>query len=191
MKFGYARVSTEEQNLDLQIDALTAAGAERIFEDHGISGAAVIKPSFLEMMALTRPGDEIIVWRLDRLSRRLIDLITELQKFEDAGVSFRSVKENIETTSPAGRLFFHMIGAFAEFEREVALERTEAGLAAARRSGKKFGRPSQIKDEQWDIAKTLMQGPTPMNGAQIARMLGISKQAVHRRIKNEREALEA
>jgi|TARA_R110000787_G_scaffold286368_5_gene404447 DNA invertase Pin-like site-specific DNA recombinase len=188
MKFGYARVSTDEQNLALQIDALKDAGAERIFEDRGVSGAAVLKPAYCEMLKLARPGDEIMVWRLDRLSRSLMTLITELQMLGELQLGFRSLNEQIETVTPAGRLFFHMVGAFAQFERDVIRERTRAGLESARRAGKKLGRPPVISDEQWRQVKTLMEPPTNMSGAAVAKVLGVTRQAVHLRLKEERNS---
>jgi len=186
VKLGYARVSTDEQNMRLQIDALIAAGAERIFEDKGVSGAVVIKPAYCEMLEIARPGDEIIVWRMDRLSRSMLTLITELQMLEQRGLSFRSLSEQIETVTPAGRLFFHMVGAFAQFERDVIRERTQAGLAAAVRAGVKLGRPPSISDSQWKQAKALMTSPTNMGAAAVANLLGVSRQAVYNRLKAER-----
>jgi len=147
MKIGYARVSTGEQNLALQIDALRAAGAERIFEDKGVSGSTVFKPAYGDMLRHARAGDEIMVWRLDRLGRSLPGLIIELEMLGSLGVGFRSLTEQIETVTPAGRLFFHMVGAFAQFERDVIRERTNAGIQAARRAGKKLGRPVSINED--------------------------------------------
>jgi DNA invertase Pin-like site-specific DNA recombinase len=193
MKIGYARVSTGEQNLSLQIDALKAAGAERIFEDKGVSGATVFKPAYVEMLQMVRPGDEIIVWRLDRLSRSLMTLITELQMIASLGVGFRSVTENIETVTPAGQLFFHIIGAFAQFERDIIRERTRAGLDSARRAGKRLGRPPAISDAQWKQATELLQPPHSMGVSAVASLLGISRQAVHKRLKTmqPKEAVDA
>lgn len=187
MKLGYARVSTGDQNLSLQIDALRAAGVEDryIYQDHGISGSAVFKPAYADMLRAARPGDEIIVWRMDRLSRSLITLITELQLLGSLNVGFRSVTENIETVTPAGQLFFHMVGAFAQFERDVIRERTQAGLEAARRAGKKLGRPKLINDERWSQAKSLMAPPHNMKASAVAELLGVTRQAVSKRLKSE------
>jgi DNA invertase Pin-like site-specific DNA recombinase len=185
VKLGYARVSTGEQNLALQIDALHAAGAERIFEDKGISGATVFKPAYAELLQMARPGDEIIVWRLDRLSRSLMTLITELSMLDDLKLGFRSVTENIETVTPAGQLFFHIIGAFAQFERDVIRERTVAGLDAARRAGKRLGRPPTITDEQWHQATKLMEPPHNMAVQAIADLLNVSRQAIYKRRKGQ------
>lgn len=185
MKIGYARVSTGEQNLALQRDALKSAGCDKIFEDQGVSGSAVFKPAYGEALRYARPGDEIVVWRMDRLSRSLLALITELQMLKECGFGFRSLTEQIETVTPAGQLFFHIVGAFAQFERDVIRERTREGLAAARRAGKKLGRPPLITDEQWKVARSLMTGPDPKGPADVARLLGVSRQAVYKRIKAE------
>ncbi|NMN07530.1 MULTISPECIES: recombinase family protein [unclassified Novosphingobium] len=185
MKIGYARVSTGEQNLALQRDALRAAGCEKIYEDHGVSGSAVIKPQYDEALRAARAGDEVIVWRLDRLSRSLLALIAELQQLSQLGLGFRSLTEQIETVTPAGQLFFHIVGAFAQFERDVIRERTRAGLESARRVGKRLGRPPAVSDEQWQAVRKLMRADPPLSPAQAAKLLGISRQAVHKRLKAE------
>ncbi|RKF17744.1 recombinase family protein [Altericroceibacterium spongiae] len=188
MKIGYARVSTDEQNLRMQIDALEAAGAEKIFEDRGISGSAVIKPALRECLEFARDGDELVVWRLDRLSRSLKELIELADALGQRNLAFRSLHEQIETVSPAGRLFFHIVGALAEFEREIIRARTRDGMNAARRAGKRLGRPPTISDEQWTEAKALMSGSDPKKPAEVARLLGVSRQAVSKRLKADREA---
>lgn len=188
MKLGYARVSTSEQNLALQIDALRNAGAERIFEDKGISGSMVLKPAYGDMLRQARAGDEIMVWRLDRLGRSLPALIAELELLAGLDVGFRSLTEQIETVTPAGRLFFHMVGAFAQFERDVIRDRTNAGLQSARRAGKKLGRPATIGEEQWVQAKTLMGQPTGMSAAAVAKLLGVSRQAIYKRLDKDKAA---
>jgi hypothetical protein len=188
MKLGYARVSTGEQNLALQIDALRAAGAERIFEDKGVSGSAVFKPAYTDLLRAARAGDEVIVWRLDRLSRSLITLITELRLLGEIRVGFRSITEQIETVTPAGQLFFHMVGAFAQFERDVIRERTNAGLQAARRAGKKLGRPPAINDAQWNQAKSLLTEPHNMSVVAVAGLLNVTRQAIYKRLSAEKQA---
>lgn len=185
MKLGYARVSTGEQNLTLQTDALRSAGAERIYEDKGVSGSTVLKPAYAELLRQARPGDEIMVWRLDRLGRSLTSLITELELLASIDVGFRSLTEQIETVTPAGRLFFHVVGAFAQFERDVIRDRTNAGLQAARRKGVKLGRPPVIKDVQWKEAVILMAAPTNWSVAKVARFLDVSRQAIYKRLKAE------
>ncbi|SLK11884.1 recombinase family protein [Novosphingobium mathurense] len=129
MKLGYARTSTGEDSLTVQLEALRAAGAVRIWEDHGISGSAVIKPAYMEMCAYAHPGDEIIVWRLDRLSRSLITLVSELQELGERQVEFQSLCEGIDTTAPYGRAFFHTVSAFTTFGHDVQRERAESWLA--------------------------------------------------------------
>lgn len=185
MKLGYARVSTGEQNLRMQIDALKSAGVERIFEDKGVSGAAVLKPAYGEMLKMARPGDEIVVWRMDRMSRSLLALITELQMLKRLDLSFRSLSEQIDTATPAGQLFFHMVGAFAQFELDVTRERTRAGLDAARRDGVKLGRPSALSASQWKQVVELLGPPSNMSVASVANLLGVSRQTIYNRIKAE------
>lgn len=188
VKIGYARVSTVEQNLAMQIRALKEAGAKRIFTDRGISGAAVIKPGYIEAVSFAREGDEIIVWRLDRLSRSLRDLIDELQALEKRNLSFASITEKIETVTPAGRLLFHVIGALAEFERDIIRARTEEGITAARAAGKKLGRPPSISDEQWIEIKALLNASPPLSPAKAAKLLGVTRQAIHQRLAKEAKA---
>lgn len=188
MKIGYARVSTDEQNLRMQLDALEAFGVEKIFEDRGVSGSAVIKPALRECLEFAREGDELVVWRLDRLSRSLKELIELADALGQRNLAFRSLHEQIETVSPAGRLFFHIVGALAEFEREIIRARTREGMAAARRAGKRLGRPPAISDEQWREAKALMSGPKPKKAAEVGRLLGVTRQAISKRLKADREA---
>jgi len=129
---GYARVSSMEQNLDLQILALKAAGCSRIFTDHGLSGADFQRPGLRKALRQLKEGDMFTVWRLDRLGRSLIDLISTVNGFSKRGCEFRSLTENIDTSTSGGRLLFHVMGAMAEFERSIISERTKAGMQAAR-----------------------------------------------------------
>ena len=191
MKLGYARVSTGEQNLSLQTDALRSAGAERIYEDKGVSGSTVLKPAYADLLRHARAGDEIMVWRLDRLGRSLPSLITELELLASINVGVRSLTEQIETVTPAGRLFFHVVGAFAQFERDVIKDRTNAGLQAARRKGVKLGRPPVITDIQWKEAVILMAKPTNWSVAKVASFLNVSRQAVYKRLKADKGLLSA
>ncbi len=147
-QLGYARVSTEEQNLDLQLAALSAAGCMQIFTDHGISGTAQERPGLLALLNFAQPGDTLVVWRLDRLGRflgHLIQLMTDLQHH---GVEFQSLNEAIDTRTPTGRFMFHMIAALAEFERALIAERTRAGMSAARQRGRQIGRPRALTPDQ-------------------------------------------
>lgn len=141
MKIGYARVSTDDQRMDLQRDALTAAGCEKVFTDTA-SGAKAARPGLDEALSYARKGDVLVVWRLDRLGRSLPELVKIVGELEAAGIGFESVTERIETSSAAGRLVFHVFAALAEFERRLIVERTHAGLAAARARGRKGGRPA-------------------------------------------------
>lgn len=157
MNIGYARVSTDEQSLGLQIDALTNAGCHVIFTDQGLSGADFCRPGLDTALDKACPGDVLIVWRLDRLGRslgKLIDLINHLAR---RNVNFVSLTESINTTSSGGRLVFHMMGALAEFERSLISERTRAGLEAARARGKQIGRRRSLTPDQCNHARTLLQ----------------------------------
>lgn len=141
MKIGYARVSTDVQRIDLQLDALKQAGCDRIFTDHGISGASNDRPGLQQAMDILQKGDTLIVWRLDRLGRSLVNLVEHVSVLGKQGVEFRSLTESIDTGSSGGKLLFHMIAALAEFERSLISERTKAGMAAAKLRGQHVGRP--------------------------------------------------
>jgi DNA invertase Pin-like site-specific DNA recombinase len=143
MQIGYARVSTEDQNLALQHDALQAAGCERVFDDTA-SGAKANRPGLERAVEQLRDGDTLVVWRLDRLGRSLKDLITKAEELKEMGVGLKSLQESIDTTSSGGQLIFHMFGALAEFERNLIRERTQAGLTAARARGRKGGRKKAL-----------------------------------------------
>lgn len=150
---GYARVSTVEQNLDMQISALKAAGCSRIFTDHGLSGADFQRPGLLKALGQIKRGDMLVVWRLDRLGRSLVDLIQTVNGLSKRGCDFRSLTESIDTSSSGGRLLFHVMGAMAEFERSIISERTKAGMEAARARGSRMGRRPSLTKEQTDAAK--------------------------------------
>ncbi|MCK5920107.1 MAG: recombinase family protein [Methylococcales bacterium] len=143
MKIGYARISTNEQNLSLQMDALTEANCGKIFHDQ-ISGVKTQRPGLDETLAYLRDGDVLVVWRLDRLGRSLRQLIELVNLLEERGIGFQSLQESIDTTTSGGKLIFHIFGALAEFERNLIRERTQAGLAAARARGKTGGRPKAL-----------------------------------------------
>jgi DNA invertase Pin-like site-specific DNA recombinase len=156
MLIGYARVSTGEQNLDLQRDALQKAGCEHIFTDE-MSGAKGERPGLAQALAFLRPGDTLVVWRLDRLGRSLNDLIARLDELRQRTIGFKSLHESIDTTSPAGKLQFHIFSALAEFERDLIRERTMAGLRAARARGRVGGRKRALTKEQVKMAAQLMK----------------------------------
>ena len=143
MWMGYARVSTDDQNLDLQKDALTRAGCQRILADHQ-SGAKAERPGLRAALDYARDGDTLVVWRLDRLSRSLKNLIEMVTQLKSRGIGLKSLQESLDTSSSSGKLIFHIFGALAEFERNLIRERTQAGLQAARARGRKGGRPTTL-----------------------------------------------
>ena len=157
MKIGYARVSTDDQNLDLQMDALTKAGCERIFTDQGVSGITVEREGLSQAIAAVGKGDVLVVWKLDRLGRSLSFLIDLIEKLRNDGAGFESVADGIDTTTAGGKLVFHIMGALAEFERSLISERSKAGMQAARRRGKHIGRPHKLSREQIDHAALMIQ----------------------------------
>lgn len=152
MKIGYARVSTKEQSLDLQKDALEKEGCTEVYSEQ-ISGAKTERPKLNEMIGQLRTGDVIVVWKLDRLGRSLRDLVNLISKFQEMGVGFKSLQDNIDTTTPTGKLTFHLFAALAEFERDIISTRTKAGLAAARARGRKGGRPKGLSKKAQDKAR--------------------------------------
>lgn len=178
MIIGYARVSTLDQNLGLQRDALQKAGCERIFEDH-ISGASTERPGWAKAAAALREGDTLVVWRLDRLGRSLKHLIDTVNELHARGIGFKSINENIDTTTPGGRLVFHIFGALAEFERELIRERTHAGLAAARARGRKGGRPKKLTKRQVAMALRMLENPG-QSVSEAAEALGVSRSTLYR-----------
>jgi len=183
MLIGYARVSTREQNLAPQADALNRAGCKRIFEDR-ISGAALERPGLREALAFAREGDTLLVWRLDRLGRSLKNLIDIIAGLEKRAIGFRSLQESIDTTTSSGRLIFQVFGALAEFERNLIRERTRAGLAAARARGRNGGRPRKLSNKQAALARKLyaeQQHPVK----DICQMIGISKPTLYKYLKRK------
>lgn len=180
-RIGYARVSTGEQNLRLQIDALHAAGCEKIFRDKGISGVSGDRPGLKKALSAMQSGDVLVVWRLDRLGRSLPDLILLIHKLSSAGQGFCSLTETIDTGSASGRLFLHVMGALAEFERALIGERTKAGLQAARMRGRKLGRPP-VMDER-KLALALRLKAEGVERKQIAATCGVSVATLYRALK--------
>ena len=154
---GYARVSTVEQNLDLQIAALKTAGCTNILTDQGLSGADFQRPGLRKALRHMQRGDMLVVWRLDRLGRSLVDLIQTVNGLSKRGCEFRSLTESIDTSSSGGRLVFHMMGAMAEFERAIISERTKAGMEAARLRGSRIGRRPALSPEQIDSARRAVE----------------------------------
>src|SRR5438874_3910706 len=158
MLIGYARVSTQEQTLDLQRDELQQAGCEKVFTDT-LSGATADRPGLTDALAFVRPGDALVVWRLDRLGRSLPHLIATVSALRDRGIGFKSLHEQIDTTTPSGKLIFHVFGALAEFERDLIRERTQAGLHAARARGRVGGRPKALDPKKVDMLQRLYNDP--------------------------------
>jgi len=178
MLLGYARISTDDQNLDLQRDALGQSGCTKIYEDR-ISGAKASRPGLDMVLEVARSGDSIVVWRLDRLGRSLHDLILLAKRLDDAGIGLMSLQEKIDTSSSGGRLIFHMFGALAEFERNLLHERTRAGLNAARARGRKGGRPKVLEPGKRKLAVKLYHDKQHTI-AQICQMMGISKPTLYK-----------
>lgn len=179
-KIGYARVSTADQNLDLQRDALTAAGCTRVFADTA-SGKLTERPELTAVLDYLRPGDTLVVWKLDRLGRSIRHLIDTITALADRGVGFASISEAMDTGTPSGKLLFHIFGALAEFERDLIWERTMAGLAAARARGRKGGRRPKLTDRQVRIARD-MYASREHTVQQIADTLRVSRGTVYRHL---------
>lgn len=177
MLIGYARVSTDDQNLDLQRDALQKAGCEKIYTDQQ-SGAHVDRVGLSNVLEVVRSGDTLIVWRLDRLGRSLKHLIHLIEKLEHQGIGLRSLQENIDTTTSGGRLVFHLFGALAEFERNLIRERTQAGLSAARARGRQGGRPKLLDPKKRELALRLYQ-ERQHTIVEICQLMGISKSTLY------------
>ena len=173
---GYARVSTAEQNTALQTDALRKAGCERVFEDTA-SGAKSDRPGLAAALAYLRDGDALAVWRLDRLGRSLPHLIETVSVLETRGIGFRSLTESIDTTTPGGRLIFHVFGALGQFERDLIRERTKAGLSAAAARGRKGGRKPVITTEKLQRAQEYIANG--LNVREAATRLKVSKTALY------------
>jgi len=177
MLIGYARISTDDQNLNLQNDALVSAGCEKIYSDR-ISGAKATRPGLSLALEVVRTGDVLIVWRLDRLGRSLKDLIELMSILDEKGVGLSSLQESITTTNKSGRLIFHLFGALAEFERNLIRERTRAGLLAARARGHRGGRPKAL-----DLAKRQLAVKLYTEGQhtilEICKLMGISKPTLY------------
>ena len=179
MKIGYARVSTGLQNLNLQEDRLNQYGCEKIFSDH-ISGSKSKRPGLDKAIEFARSGDTIVVWRLDRLGRNMEDLITLVNELNERGVSFHSLEENItmDKSSSTGQLLFHLFAAFAEFERNLILERSSAGRIAARARGRYGGRPEKLNKQDLNLLKTLYDNGTPIKT--IAEQWKVSRTTIYR-----------
>ena len=188
MQIGYARVSTDDQNLDLQRDALQQAGCERVFEDTA-SGAKAERIGLVALMEILRAGDTVVIWRMDRLGRSLKDLIALVERLEAVGVGLRSLQEKIDTTCSGGRLVFHLFGALAEFERNLIRERTQAGLTAARARGRHGGRKKRLDPAKQKMALRLYH-ERQHTVEEICRMMGVGRSTLYNYLNEaERNAL--
>jgi DNA invertase Pin-like site-specific DNA recombinase len=182
----YCRVSTDSQNLGLQIEALKQAGCDRIFQETA-SGAQRDRPELAKALDYLRPGDVLCVWKLDRLARSLRQLLETGEALAERGIGLRSLTESIDTTTPGGRLVFHVFGALAEFERGIIRERTMAGLENARRMGRKGGRPRAMSDADIAKAKAMLASPEITVEA-VAETLGVSAATLYRYLPGGRQA---
>ncbi len=177
MQIGYARVSTEDQHLELQIEALKSAGCQRVFTDR-ISGTRTTRPGLDDALSHVRQGDTFAVWKLDRLGRSVKGLVELVAELEQRQVHFRSLTDGIDTKTPAGRFFFHIMASLAQMERELIAERTQAGLDAARKLGRVGGRKRRMTDSKIAAARKLLDaGASPKD---VARDLGVSVPTLYR-----------
>ncbi|HJO91901.1 MAG TPA: recombinase family protein [Victivallales bacterium] len=181
MKIGYARVSTLEQNLDLQVDALNKAGCKKIVKDE-LTGSVADRPGINKIKEILRDGDTLVVWRLDRLGRSLKHLIELINKFEEDNISFQSLEETINTKTSTGKLIFHLFASLAEFEKNLISERTKAGLEAARARGRQGGRPKKLNKDKRMLAVDLYESKKH-SIKQICSTVGISKPTLYKYIK--------
>tara|TARA_R110002126_G_scaffold236064_1_gene379730 strand:+ start:3820 stop:4389 length:570 start_codon:yes stop_codon:yes gene_type:complete len=186
--FGYSRISKgDDQNARLQLKAFKEVGVEKTFDEKA-SGGRWDRPTLHSMLDQLRKDDIVVVWKLDRLSRSLKDLLVIMEKIDKAGAGFKSLTESIDTTNAAGRMMMQMVGAFAEFEREMIRERTKAGLDAARAEGRIGGRPPKLKEDQRrDIVENVLSGRK--TGAQMARLYNVSEATISRLIAKYRQPI--
>ena len=177
MLIGYARVSTQEQNLGLQREALLEAGCQKLFEDK-VSGTRAERPGFVKMLEMLREGDTLVVWKLDRLGRSVKQLVNLIDELHKQGIQFKSLTDAIDTGTPSGRFFFHVMASLAEMERELLIERTRAGLEVARKLGRKGGRKPKMTDSKIASAKKLLTSGVPPRD--VAESLGVSIPTLYR-----------
>ena len=191
MKFGYARVSTKDQNIGMQVDALVDAGVDpaNIFTDEGVSGKRANRPGLDAMLSKLRKGDEVVVWRLDRLGRSMIHVAQLGERFANDGVGFKSISDGVDTSTSTGRLLFNLLTSIAEYEREMIVERTTAGLATARAQGKTGGRKKVMTPELARTIDSLVKGGH--KATEIAATLKVSRATAYRYLDNYQDALTA
>ena len=187
MKIGYARVSTDDQNMSLQLDALQAAGCDKIFTDQ-LSGVTTKRPGLDEALAALQTGDVLTVWRLDRLGRTMRHLVNMVHEFGERGIGFRSITEAMDTTTAGGELLFHVMGALAQFERRLNAERSRAGIEAARRRGKHLGRPADLTPEKIEHARQMIEsGEQSVSG--MARLFTVHRVTLYKALKKRVRAV--
>ncbi len=177
MLIGYARVSTQDQNLDLQTEALTKVGCKKIYNDK-ISGSRAERPGLAKALEMLREGDTLVVWKLDRLGRSVKNLVDLVGELHQQGIQFKSLTDAIDTGTPSGRFFFHVMASLAEMERELTVERTRAGLEVARQLGRKGGRRRQMTESKIESAKKLLANGVPPRD--VATNLGVSVPTLYR-----------
>ena len=177
MLIGYARVSTQDQNLALQTEALTKAGCKKVFDDK-VSGRRAERPGLIKALEMLREGDTLVVWKLDRLGRSVKHLVELVGELHQQGVHFKSLTDAIDTGTPSGRFFFHVMASLAEMERELTVERTRAGLEVARQLGRTGGRKRQMTDSKIESAKKLLANGVPPRD--VAQNLGVSVPTLYR-----------
>ena len=185
MKIGYARISTKEQNINLQIDALKKEGCDKIFEDIGISGSRVERKGLKEALEYLREGDSFVVWKLDRAFRSLRHMIDLTNNLKEKSIEFKSLQDSIDTSSPGGRLVFHIMASIAEFERDLIKERTKTGLEAARARGRFGGRPKKISDKKFKALVELYDQKS-LTVEEIVSTVGITRTTFYRRLEKLR-----
>jgi DNA invertase Pin-like site-specific DNA recombinase len=183
MKIGYARVSTLEQNLNLQLDALKQAGCKKIITDE-LSGSVAERSGLKKLKEILREGDILVVWRLDRLGRTLKHLIEWINELEQQGIGFKSLQETIDTTTSGGKLIFHIFAALAEFERNLIRERTRAGLESARTRGRQGGRPKRLPENKRELVAKLYASKEH-SIKEICQIMGISKPTLYKYIREQ------
>ena len=181
VKIGYARVSTVDQNLELQMDALKEAGCEKIFSDRGVSGAEAERPGLDEALDRIRKKDTLVIWKLDRLGRSLSDLLSIVEYLKDRGAHFLSIQDGFDTSTASGKMVFSVIGAMAEYERNLIRERTMAGLAAARARGRMGGRPKALDKSQVKVAIALAKEGA-LTIQEVCEQVGCSRSTYYRQV---------
>ncbi|MDM3871796.1 recombinase family protein [Porticoccus sp. W117] len=180
---GYARVSTDEQNLDLQIDALEAAGCLKVYSDQGVSAVAKNRQGFEKALSELQSGDVFVIWKMDRAFRSLRHALDVLEQLENRDIQFRSLTDQIDTTTPMGKCMYQIRNVFAELERNLISERTKAGMEAARKRGKHIGRPKKLTRQQVEWAKAQLSSTPPVTLSSVAKTLDISTKTLNRSLK--------